>query len=694
MLTDFVGRIVDCVRHRGGWISRWAWPTTGAALACLAVVAVFRMESSTPNYDPQYIRVLVERTVRFGGSYYSNGIHNKGPLEPFVYEIAARIGGRDGMWLVVAIFALLAALAVGWAVFVATGRAGGTAPIAVTMATVSVAHLTLSEADYAGVLYARNITVALLALAFCLAASDNAWTSRRRRVGSVAILSVAIGLAVQTLFTACFTAGPVLLWAMWRRRRQRVDGFAAWALMPGLAAAAFMSAPVYYRIFRPWRDFADGWWVYARFMSEGTGRSLGSQIGLGWDNIVEYYHQRPVLFIVIQLWVVVTAIRWRRLSGEARGLRVLVGSWFLGGWIEMVLSQRYSSHYYSIVAVPTLLMIGQLVGEASASARQLFDRSAGSRLLPIVGALIAVQIGGPVPFSEGLSAAATIRSVDQFESRREVGIDGRVRLVRATLDLVSKQSDPLLMWTSYPWPYLNLQRVSATRYIWKSFLLGEIYLGNSGPEYVLPGTWDRFQADLNQTDPTAYVVESVNPVVAGTPFEEVVATQFTTVFTDDVITLAFRNDLAEWLLEPPNRPAPFVSAAAGPGVTELMIGSCARFDGQLDVGGKESLNSFEFGDMTEPDRPSIAVAQTAGGSLSIASVVPGFTGHAVTAHISGESTGWTLVVGARAAVLVIGDAVVGAVELAQSGPVTLVDGWADAGLIVETKSNSESLDGC
>ncbi len=652
------------------------------------------MELSTPNYDPQYIRVLVERTMRFGGSYYSNGIHNKGPLEPFVYEIAARIGGRDGTWFVVAVFALLAALAVGCAVFVVTDRAGGPVTVAVTMATVSVAHLTVSEADYAGVLYARNITVALLALAFCIAAIDVAWTSRRRRIGSVVILSGAIGLAVQTLFTAFFTAVPVLLWAMWRRRRQRIDGFAAWVLMPGLATAAFILAPAYYRIFGPWRDFADGWWVYARFMSEGTGRSLGSQIGLGWDNIVEYYHQRPELLIVIQLWVIVTAVRWKRLSGEARGLRVLVGAWFVGGWIEMVLSQRYSSHYYSIVAVPTLLMIGFLVGEISGLVRELLNRSAASRLLPIVVGLIAVQLGGSAPFSDGLSAAATIRSVDQFGARREVGVDGRVRMVRATLDLVSEQNDPLLMWTSYPWPYLNFRRVSATRYIWKSFLLGEIYLGKSGPEYVLPGTWDRFHADLDQADPTAYVVESVNPVVPGTPFEEVVATRFTTVFTDDVITLALRNDLAEWLLGPPDGPAPFSSAAAGPGVTELVVGSCSRFDGQLAVGETASVSSFEFGEIEGPDRPRIAVSQTADGSWSVASVVPGFAGHSVTTHVSGDSTEWTLVIGSRAAVLVIGDAVVGAVELARSGPVTLLNERADADFTVETQSKAESLDGC
>ena len=127
-------------------------------------------------------------------------------------------------------------------------------------------------------------------------------------------------------------------------------------------------------------------------------------------------------------------------------------------------------------------------------------------------------------------------------------------MLRAALDLVSEPDDPLLMWTSYPWPYLNLHRVPATRYIWKNFLLGEIYLARSGPQYVLPGTWETFAADVERTDPTAFVVEAVNPVVAGTPFDTLVDESFTTMYTDDVATLAFRDDLARWLRSPPVGP--------------------------------------------------------------------------------------------------------------------------------------------
>ena len=126
------------------------------------------------------------------------------------------------------------------------------------------------------------------------------------------------------------------------------------------------------------------------------------------------------------------------------------------------------------------------------------------------------------------------------------------------------------MWTSYPWPYLNLHRVPATRYIWKNFLLGEIYLARSGPQYVLPGTWETFAADVERTDPTAFVVESVNPVVPGTPFDTLVNENFTTVYTDDVATLAYRSDLARWLQSPPADPQPVPDVDLDPDAPEPL----------------------------------------------------------------------------------------------------------------------------
>ena len=56
------------------------------------------------NVDPEYTYDIVLRTIRFGGTYYENGIHNKGPLEPFVYQVAAWISSRDSFWYAISLF--------------------------------------------------------------------------------------------------------------------------------------------------------------------------------------------------------------------------------------------------------------------------------------------------------------------------------------------------------------------------------------------------------------------------------------------------------------------------------------------------------------------------------------------------------------------------------------------------------------
>ena len=320
-MSDRTGRFLDAVadgsnavRDHSRWMLRWITPVTAASLVALATIALFRMEASGANYDPQYMRVIVERTIRYGGSYYENGIHNKGPLEPLIYEIAARVGGDAGFWFMIGVFAMIAALCVGLAASLFTIRSGGSTVLAAAVATMAAVHLTLSEADYAGVLYARNMTVALLSLAFAAAAFDPAWSARRWRLASVLVVGIATGLAVQTLLTACFTASPVLLWAMWTRRDVVVGRWPAWIVMPVVSAASLFTAPLFYLVSGSWRPFIDGWWVYARFMSTATGRGLGGQIELGWDSLFDYYRERPALAVLLQVWIVVSALRWRHLD--------------------------------------------------------------------------------------------------------------------------------------------------------------------------------------------------------------------------------------------------------------------------------------------------------------------------------------------------------------------------------------------
>jgi hypothetical protein len=676
------------LRRRSGWLRHWYAPVTSAGLALSAAVAVFRMESSTPDFDPQYMRVVVERTMRYGGSYYENAIHNKGPLEPVLYELAGRIGGRDGWWFVIAVMALAAAVAIGWAVASVARDCGAPSVIGLSVAVMAVAHFTLSEADYAGVLYARNMVVALLSVAFAVTLTDRCWVPGRRTGLAVVIVGVCTGLAVQTLFTACFSAGPVLLFAMWARRGVVVAHRPAWLVLPAVAAAAFVSAPVTYAVadllgWGSFDDFADGWWTYARFMSDATGRGLGGQIALAWDRAFDYYRDRPAVAIVVQLWIVVTAVRWRRLDTGERVLAALLAAWFTGAWVELAVSQRYSSHYFSVLAVPTVMMIAQLTGLATARWRRALATAPVAALLPLVVAFGTIRAGGTPPFGVGIEKASTTDSFADLGRGRDAGLGGRIHFERAVLSAFSERGDPLLAWTSYPWMYLDRQRVSATRYIWKEFLLGEIYLAGRSEKYVLPGTWERWEREVLATDPVAYIVESVNPVERGTPFEHVVGERFHTMHVDAEATLALRNDVAAWLLAPPGTATPGRPLRGG----QLANAGCVRIDGTLAPGE----TTFVIGAGT--DTPAmISASLDSSGAGTVHSERHGVAGYDVPTPAGPLS--FSLVAGARATLLMIGGQVVGAVE---RGGTTIDAGGDGAGALLAggfTTSAPHPLSGC
>ena len=65
-----------------------------ATLPFLLVVGVLATVAGNwlrvQNVDPQFAMVLVQRTMHFGGTFYDNAVQDHGPLEPFLYDVAAR----------------------------------------------------------------------------------------------------------------------------------------------------------------------------------------------------------------------------------------------------------------------------------------------------------------------------------------------------------------------------------------------------------------------------------------------------------------------------------------------------------------------------------------------------------------------------------------------------------------------------
>ena len=168
-------------------------------------------------------------------------------------------------------------------------------------------------------------------------------------------------------------------------------------------------------------------------------------------------------------------------------------------------------------------------------------------VVPLAAAIAAVGLSSQKNFDNDVRAAWRFRGVNAHAALFDRSRNGTEQSVRALLDLVSHDGDPLLVWTNDPWPYLNLKRVAATRFFYKRFLLGEIYLGRTSRAYVLPETWRWFAQDLRRSNPVAYL-RVARPEPSGNPFASYVARNFDLVLPDPALPVSLRHDVARQVL--------------------------------------------------------------------------------------------------------------------------------------------------
>lgn len=526
---------------------------SGSIAGSLIAVGTFgtwiALEHRSQDFDPQYARTIIERAARFGGTYYENGIHNKGPLETVVYDSVRLFTNFDTYWFGISAYVIAVSVLLGLTAGLIAKTFCASRRFAMTSAVLVAAHFSLSESDYAGVLYSRNITTALLALVAAATLWDRPWRTPRLANTTYLTLVVLLGLAVQTLLTTVFAATVVGVFLHLRRSTATTlrRPFTV-ALVTG--ATTIASAPAWYAIRGSSSEFWSNWWTYAGYMSSSTGRSLLNQIGLGAEKLFGYYQDRPgiALLIIVDVWLV--ARGWRAMSTHGRTVHTMLLAWLCAGWVELVLSQRYSSHYFSVVAVPTafigvsaalLLVQGLRRADDRIDDRIESKRRSWWASIACVTALIAAQ--GTQLTWIAVEGAGRFRNTQQYVQARNDVRNGNYWTHKAVMDLVSSDDDPLLAWTMYPWTYLDHRRVPATRFSWKSFMIGEIYLGRTSSEYVLDRTWEWFEQDMKESQPAVFARPQVTDLEPTTPLSELVTEEFSTVFTDDDIEIAWRNEL-------------------------------------------------------------------------------------------------------------------------------------------------------
>jgi len=692
-----------------------------AAVTIVVVVPFLGNELRVQDYDSQFARDILERVHRFGGTFYQNGIYNKGPLELSVYNVARHLGGYDGMWSWVSVFGTIAALVVAVVALRTTQWRGAPAALALAVGLVLFIHLSMSPSDYAGLLYARNITVTLLAVGWLVTFEERFWRSPRGRMLSCVVGGAVLGLVVQTLVAEVFSAaaiGTALLLLIVLRADRTARARLALAAISS-AVVVFLSAPIWYMLRGSFQEYWTSWYGHAHLMSTGTGRSLGSQFRLGWDQMYGYYQHRPLLAIAISAFLVFVYLTWAGASKQDRVMNVALLGWFGGAWIEQILSQRYSSHYFVINAVPTALMLAVLVGYAG---RVVFENPRAVRIsiaLPLVAIIGALYLSGAKDFLAAAKRTSKFESFRLTARDEENGKGGDIHAERGVLDLVSRENDPILAWTNTPWVYLDAHRVSAGRFIWKSFLMGEIYLGESGPQYVLPNTWDWFREDVRQSQPVAFVKTGEEPAT-GTPFSDLVRDQFQLVYSGKN-AVYLRHDVAQEILTstakkpwPPSPGTPpgrgwevtegsaTYRAASGDGTNALPLaeGGCVRIEGKAHT-DEQAAPGFDVRfDDKKMDAAGKPVQETVHLKLEGDKASAGSDAVEWESLPSGVQAGadgsvdFSVVVGRRAAVLVVDGQVRAATTIPSSAAVSLTSSLSSLSLSDLQVGPGPSVGGC
>lgn len=673
-----------------------------SAFAILGLGALISLEHRSQDFDPQYTRTIIERAAKFGGTYYQNGIHNKGPLETALYDSARLFTTNSSYWFGISLYVLIIAALLSISVAAVARISGGSRSIALSAAVLVFLHFTISSSDYAGVIYSRNMTTCALAVVFALTWWPRAWSSVRRSRWTYIASFVVLGFAVQTLLTTLFGA-IVIGGALIIHRRQALQFARPISTAIATFGTTVLTAPIWYLLRGSFNEFWSGWWTYAGFMSAGTGRSLMNQIGLGWKEFVGYYQDRPIMLVLVIAFAFTTWLNWKSLEKFQRIMHVSLLLWFCTGWIELVLGQRYSSHYFSVLAVPNVFMGSILMAQLAMIISQRRNQQQPQRkhsekvhyALPLATAGILLFSQCSDLFWTGVEKVGTFTTFEKYATERNQNQGGEGRTTRAVLDLVSHQGDSLLAWTMYPWTYLEHERVPATRLSWKSFMVGEIYLGKTSPTYVLPETWSWFAQDMQQAQPKAYVRPKETLLDEQTPFAQYVSAHFTPVYDGNSMEIGIDKDAWSHMLVTPTQTMKIDNDKIFTETSPFVLSdtNCVRIAGTLNTEDQNSDSAIIF-NLTDPAHSfeNVHLSLSATRASSSSDNVE-FASKDIERD-SAQPLEFLLVVGSQSAVLIVDGEVVAGARLGNQAQLSVSVKTGQPQLSNLRIDTSPALDGC
>jgi hypothetical protein len=506
-----------------------AFGLAGVIFCAVVVAAAFDLEWTSQGWDAFTQRAVVERVDRLGGTYYTTGTDQKGPLWLASYSVVNHLASGAMFWFGLGLAIIALAVLTGLAVAAVIDRVRpGRRTLAGAAGLATAAYLFVGPEEFSHLLYSRNLVALcfVAALAIVLSATRRPWTPRA--VAGFVAGGALVGLGVQTMPASAGTALVFLLLVLWLGRRSpsevpRVLGLPVPVLVVSAAAAVvFAAVPVWYVLRGAFDDYWQQWWSYNRLYSRATGLTLPGQIRAALSDFASYYGDHPVFAAGLAAFAVDTAARWRRLSAVERAVSLALPAWWLAECFSVAVSQRFFPHYLMLPFVPMAIMVGVVVS-------RWLDRLPPrvTALAPMVALLVVVAVPGWDRFDAGAEQAGQFDGLDDLTRWRAEPLPPNRGPLRVMVASLTSPDDYVYIWSKFPHYYSDVERTAASRYIENRWLTGEVFgLPGAHPDYVFPDAWQKWQEDLARTRPPLIVTNVDEPVPPESPLAELLARDY------------------------------------------------------------------------------------------------------------------------------------------------------------------------
>ena len=388
------------------------------------------------------------------------------------------------------------------------------------------------------------MTIAILATAWTITLASCPWNGPARGPAPrSAVIGVLLGLCIQTLVTAVFAAAVVAALALARVRREHHERVAPGRRRPRRVRGADRAGAV--RLVR--RDAAGspssgagGGRTAATRAPRSAAASSGSSAWRGTRRTRTTGRGRcwPWSSWAPRRWPPSAGRSWAHVA--QRAIRLAIGASIVAAWIELALAQRYSSHYFSVLVLPTWLAAATATADALALAPPADTPPTGAAgCAPRARRRRrAVHEHPGRGLRDGVAAASGFRGVDDLAAARRANESGNVRTVRATLRPRQRGGRPApgLDRASVDVPPVGPHRGDPGTSGGASCSARSTSV-SPGPQFVPPHTAEWFADDLERTDPQVFVEEVEHPVPADSaPWARAVAADFVPVYRRAVQT--------------------------------------------------------------------------------------------------------------------------------------------------------------